>query len=80
MIIGSGITGAFAARSLLQDYSCNKKVVMLEAREACGGATGRVCAWTDLSDEFYMIILTVPSEWRPLPASRLWHQPSRCCF
>ncbi|CAP72609.1 uncharacterized protein PODANS_2_410 [Podospora anserina S mat+] len=42
VIIGSGITGAFAARSLLQDYSCNKKVVMLEAREACGGATGRV--------------------------------------
>ncbi|KAK4657710.1 hypothetical protein QC762_200410 [Podospora pseudocomata] len=41
VIIGSGITGVFAARSLLQDYSCNKKVVMLEAREACGGATGR---------------------------------------
>ncbi|KAK0745380.1 FAD dependent oxidoreductase [Apiosordaria backusii] len=41
VIIGSGITGAFAARFLLQDYASNKKLVMLEAREACGGATGR---------------------------------------
>ncbi|KAK0670547.1 FAD dependent oxidoreductase-domain-containing protein [Cercophora samala] len=41
VIIGSGITGAFAARFLLQDYASNKKIVMLEAREACGGATGR---------------------------------------
>ncbi|KAK4179339.1 FAD dependent oxidoreductase-domain-containing protein [Triangularia setosa] len=41
VIVGSGITGAFAARFLLQDYAPNKKLVMLEAREACGGATGR---------------------------------------
>ncbi|KAH6631138.1 FAD dependent oxidoreductase [Chaetomium sp. MPI-SDFR-AT-0129] len=56
VIVGSGITGAFAARFLLEgEYSENgggsegsavkggeeKKVVMLEAREACSGATGR---------------------------------------
>lgn len=41
VIIGSGITGAFAAHFLLDaDPTCS--VVMLEAREACWGATGRV--------------------------------------
>lgn len=46
VIIGSGISGAFAARELLEDDSGGgivNSVLMLEAREACWGATGRVC-------------------------------------
>lgn len=39
VIIGSGITGAFVARKLVGG---GKGVVMLESREACWGATGRV--------------------------------------
>lgn len=39
VVVGSGITGAFAARELVQG---GRSVVMLEAREACWGATGRV--------------------------------------
>ena len=39
-IIGSGITGAAVARSLL-DLSTPDKVVVLEARQLCSGATGR---------------------------------------
>ncbi|RGP65581.1 FAD dependent oxidoreductase [Fusarium sporotrichioides] len=39
VIVGSGITGAFAARELVKE-GC-KNVVLLEAREACWGATGR---------------------------------------
>ncbi|KAJ4267738.1 hypothetical protein NW762_003853 [Fusarium torreyae] len=39
VIVGSGITGAFAARELVKGGS--KNVVLLEAREACWGATGR---------------------------------------
>ncbi|MCJ1296078.1 hypothetical protein MMC34_007643 [Xylographa carneopallida] len=39
VIIGSGISGTFAARKLLERPEL--AVVMLEAREACWGATGR---------------------------------------
>ncbi|KAF5022410.1 hypothetical protein F66182_5550 [Fusarium sp. NRRL 66182] len=39
VVVGSGITGAFAARELVKG-GC-KNVVLLEAREACWGATGR---------------------------------------
>ncbi|POR38256.1 Putative oxidoreductase OrdL [Tolypocladium paradoxum] len=39
VVIGSGITGTFAARELVAG---GKSVVLLEAREACWGATGRV--------------------------------------
>jgi hypothetical protein len=42
VIIGSGITGAFAAHFLKDGDAAEKSVVMLEAREACWGATGRV--------------------------------------
>jgi len=48
VIVGSGITGASAARFLHEGGSVDaaqngrKTVVMLEAREACWGATGRV--------------------------------------
>ncbi|KAJ6440289.1 hypothetical protein O9K51_06079 [Purpureocillium lavendulum] len=38
VVIGSGITGAFAARELVAG---GRGVLMLEAREACWGATGR---------------------------------------
>ncbi|KAI0111257.1 FAD dependent oxidoreductase [Nemania sp. FL0031] len=40
VIVGSGITGAFAAHCL-KEKAPNLNVVMLEAREACSGATGR---------------------------------------
>ncbi len=39
VVIGSGISGTFAARELVAG---GRSVVMLEAREACWGATGRV--------------------------------------
>jgi hypothetical protein len=43
VIVGSGITGASIARFLADDERAkNKSIVMLEAREACSGATGRV--------------------------------------
>jgi myosin-crossreactive antigen len=50
VIVGSGITGASAARYLAEDQRANgKSVVMLEAREACWGATGRVSPSTSLN-------------------------------
>ena len=43
VIVGSGITGAAVARYLAEDERARgKTMVMLEAREACWGATGRV--------------------------------------
>ena len=56
VIVGSGITGAFAAHFLLEEWAKDsmqdgqtqhrgREVVMLEAREACWGATGRVSAF-----------------------------------
>lgn len=43
VIVGSGITGASAARFLSEDErSRDMSTLMLEAREACWGATGRV--------------------------------------
>ncbi|KAH7102176.1 FAD dependent oxidoreductase [Auriculariales sp. MPI-PUGE-AT-0066] len=44
VIIGSGITGVFAAYHLaksFQDERSSKKIVVLEARDFCSGATGR---------------------------------------
>lgn len=41
IIVGSGISGAFAAQTL-REKRPELKVIMLEAREACWGATGRV--------------------------------------
>ncbi|THH04443.1 hypothetical protein EW145_g5519 [Phellinidium pouzarii] len=41
VIIGSGITGASAARTLFREGSDSLKVLMLEARDVCSGATGR---------------------------------------
>jgi len=49
VVVGSGITGAFAARFLKDGLALHgrvgggdQSVLMLEAREACSGATGRV--------------------------------------
>lgn len=42
VIVGSGITGTNAARYLSEDQrAAGKSIVLLEAREACWGATGR---------------------------------------
>lgn len=45
VVVGSGITGTSFARTLLDWERENRRqgvsVVMLEAREACSGATGR---------------------------------------
>ncbi|KAK0615986.1 FAD dependent oxidoreductase [Bombardia bombarda] len=41
VVVGSGITGAFAAHFLKNSGAKDASVVMLEAREACSGATGR---------------------------------------
>lgn len=43
VIIGSGITGASVAYGLLSNGS-TARIVMLEARDVCSGATGR---WVD---------------------------------
>ncbi len=44
VIVGSGITGTSAARYLAEDERAKgRSIVLLEAREACWGATGRVC-------------------------------------
>ena len=45
VIIGSGLTGAFAAHFLKAGKARDEQLVMLEAREACWGATGRVCRY-----------------------------------
>lgn len=43
VIVGSGISGSFAAHFLREDnHGKALDIVMLEAREACWGATGRV--------------------------------------
>ena len=41
VIIGSGITGTSVAHELLETGGTTGKLVMLEARQACSGATGR---------------------------------------
>ena len=44
VIIGSGITGASVARTILSECAAmgiKRRVVMLEARQICSGATGR---------------------------------------
>ena len=41
VIIGSGITGSCVAWNMLNGISKSGKIVMLEARQVCSGATGR---------------------------------------
>jgi len=50
VVVGSGITGAFAARFLKENLAKDGLVLMLEAREACWGATGRVSGFLHLVD------------------------------
>lgn len=68
VIIGSGITGTSAARYLAEDERARgKSIVMLEAREACWGATGRVSLarpWENKLTGFWI-------ERRPLPTASL---------
>jgi hypothetical protein len=40
VIVGSGISGATIALNLLEEFP-NKKIVLLEARQAASGASGR---------------------------------------
>jgi len=42
-IVGSGITGVFAAQELVARGVSD--IVVLEARDVCSGATGRVSRW-----------------------------------
>ena len=47
IIIGSGITGTSVARTLFREGGEDLRVLMLEARKTCSGATGRcVSAWS----------------------------------
>jgi len=41
VIIGSGVTGASIARTLLENGTSSQSILMLEARSICSGATGR---------------------------------------
>lgn len=69
VIIGSGVTGASIARTLLQDRSPRDAttsrpdipaVVMLEARDVCSGATGRNGGHIlDTGDDFADILQSV---------------------
>jgi FAD dependent oxidoreductase len=53
VIVGSGITGTSIARSILKECGSTHRVIMLEARQVCSGATGRngghikACPYTD---------------------------------
>lgn len=46
VIIGSGITGTSTARTLFREAGDTLSVLMLEARQACSGATGRFVVGT----------------------------------
>ena len=84
IIVGSGITGTSAARFLAEDERAKElKIVMLDAREACWGARGRV-RFADAymfngqpleNPRYYKHLqqLTEPmlTEWGPLSASSL---------
>lgn len=56
VVIGSGISGACIAYNIL-DRMPGAKVVMLEARQACSGATGRngesSIAWQSVGYEMF---------------------------
>jgi hypothetical protein len=82
VIIGSGITGTFAARELV---GAHQSIVMLEAREACWGATGRVRFLLHavfpalLKDNFDTSALLMEHvEWGSLPTCCLGCSSGRC--
>jgi cation diffusion facilitator CzcD-associated flavoprotein CzcO len=54
VIVGSGITGTSAARYLSEDARAKgKRIVVLDAREACWCATGRVSLPTSKATSLY---------------------------
>lgn len=94
VIVGSGITGTSAARYLVEDKRANgKSIVLLEAREACWGATGRVGAphqvilsatvlWDSVVESTSMMsvkysLIETLTEWWTLPTSPLRPQLRR---
>ena len=82
VIVGSGITGAFAAHAL-KEQKPELDVAMLEAREACWGASGRVG-----NVDWYLEICTCGPritnsahtflERRPLPTAAVHIRASHC--
>jgi hypothetical protein len=56
VVVGSGITGTFAAQELVQG---GKTVLLLEAREACWGATGRVSFWLFIITDWHLILISL---------------------
>jgi uncharacterized protein with NAD-binding domain and iron-sulfur cluster len=66
VIVGCGITGANAARYLVESGK-DLKTVVLEAREVCWGATGRVCESLSWERDQVTCIIT--------HMAMLWH----CC-
>lgn len=79
VIVGSGITAAFAAHTL-KERKPELNVVMLEAREACFGATGRVGSLFSLlfGDSEDGQELTKNIEWRSLPAGHVRGAATYC--
>jgi hypothetical protein len=75
VVIGSGITGAFAARKLVKNGSGS--VLMLEAREACSGATGRVSldSIRDYISKSRRLTCVNCAEWRSLPTGHMGCSP-----
>jgi glycine/D-amino acid oxidase-like deaminating enzyme len=65
VVVGCGITGANAARFLTERGEMD--VVVLEAREVCWGATGRVCMFCvpELLNHFHLY---------------LWLRQVHCCY
>jgi hypothetical protein len=60
VIIGSGITGSLVAWNLLQS-SNHGSIIMLEARQACSGATGR--NGNSFSIKIYRFQILMASRW-----------------
>lgn len=92
VIVGSGITGTAFARTLLDWHRGNDpdtplKVVMLEARDACSGATARfasplhrlqllylyLCTGTEVTSRHRSIMITL---FLKRNMARLWHNRS----
>jgi len=71
VIIGSGITGTSVAKALLeQDRGTEPlKIVMLDARDACSGATGR-CVFIQYHADHWDLT-SVLQKWRPCLTKRL---------
>ncbi|KXX75395.1 D-amino acid dehydrogenase [Madurella mycetomatis] len=69
VIIGSGITGAAVAWGLLRSNPDPGSIVMLEARQACSGATGRNV------NESHCVTYQ-----QPVPATKTYRRPHKSCL